>query len=534
MRKITAIILTFVLMTVSFSFAFANEAELVKITAPNGATVKLFSQKSNYNSVEIKPSDVVQNGENIIYTYNTENCGALSYRAEKDGFITKTGYIQMPQSVTVEFSENEDASAVQNDVAVIENRLENSVLLGVNAKNFVHLKAGEEYAYRAYRNAWQIINKDTENVVIEPDFSHKVIYGKECVSIKQTEDLGNAGDNGAALLAKNDGIAIIEVSYGAVDVGGDTRYIGRYGASEKNRNGALIVKVGGESENVNIGFEWDSERDTLYFTGENGIFTIMPHVDNDSIKQVAVLSLNDGENADFASVFGDGNYDIPVHEGNNAVRITLESGKEDYFIVRGKKVSVDIENTNGSSIINPGDTVKIHIDGLYMPIPKMGGIYNPYQNKIVYESEALNEFSSKGKQYDFAKTHSLELSVPSDFKGDVYTLKNGYIYTEMYCSKLLTHRNIGKDGTDTNTNAVLVKKAYSVLPDIYIALGETKTLFGDVNLDGKTNSRDIAYLQRQVMGVEIKTEQADVSGDGRINSRDIAHLQKLIISGGEG
>lgn len=532
MRKIKTVICAFLLLSFLCSFAFADEAEVVSITVKNGADVKLFSQVSNYNTVEIEEKSVITNGGNTTYVFSPKNYENLSYRAEKDGYITKAGYVQKGQSVNIEFFEDEDILSPKNDVAVIQNRLENSVLLSVNSKNFVHMKENEKYSYTAYRT-WQIINKDTQNIIIEPDFLHEIVHGKGCVEIENTEDFTNAGNNRVTLRAINEGVSIIEVSYSATDIGGDTRYVGRYGASEKNRNGALIVKVGGECEAVDIGFNWDSERDTVYFTGENGAFTVFPTSKNSSVKEVEVLHLNDGENAQFEKVLGTQRFNIPVKEGNNAVRITLENGKEDYFIVRGKRVSVNVENASGFNKINPGDTLKIHIDGLYLPIPKMGGIYNPYQNKLVYKDEAENEYSSKAKQYDFASEHSLEITVPSDFSGDEYVLKNGCIYTEMYCSETVTHRNMGNDGTSVNINAVLIKQSYSILPDIKIFLGEEKTIYGDVNEDGKVNSRDIAFIQRLVVLNGEYTDKADVNHDGKINSRDIAYIQKLIISGSE-
>lgn len=58
-------------------------------------------------------------------------------------------------------------------------------------------------------------------------------------------------------------------------------------------------------------------------------------------------------------------------------------------------------------------------------------------------------------------------------------------------------------------------------------------LLGDVNGDGKVNSRDIAMLQREVLNAYLTEEKkvyADMNGDAKINSRDIASLQKLITS----
>ncbi len=71
----------------------------------------------------------------------------------------------------------------------------------------------------------------------------------------------------------------------------------------------------------------------------------------------------------------------------------------------------------------------------------------------------------------------------------------------------------------------------TVTPTVTPTPGEEVTE-GDVNGDGKVNSRDIAALQKHIVEIEILTgtalKAADVSGDGKVNSRDIAALQKKI------
>ncbi|MBQ2662059.1 MAG: family 10 glycosylhydrolase [Clostridia bacterium] len=56
---------------------------------------------------------------------------------------------------------------------------------------------------------------------------------------------------------------------------------------------------------------------------------------------------------------------------------------------------------------------------------------------------------------------------------------------------------------------------------------------GDINCDGKVNSRDVAAIQKHLVDIEsldeLKQKAADTKRDGKVNSRDIASLQKLII-----
>ncbi|MBQ2662058.1 MAG: family 10 glycosylhydrolase [Clostridia bacterium] len=59
-------------------------------------------------------------------------------------------------------------------------------------------------------------------------------------------------------------------------------------------------------------------------------------------------------------------------------------------------------------------------------------------------------------------------------------------------------------------------------------------VLGDINLDGKTNSKDIALLQRHVLGTSLlegaALVPADLNADGKINSKDISALQRKVLA----
>ena len=59
-------------------------------------------------------------------------------------------------------------------------------------------------------------------------------------------------------------------------------------------------------------------------------------------------------------------------------------------------------------------------------------------------------------------------------------------------------------------------------------------IIGDVNGDGKVNSRDVAKLQKHLLGTELLEgeafNRANVRSDDYINSRDVAALQKIIMN----
>ncbi len=62
----------------------------------------------------------------------------------------------------------------------------------------------------------------------------------------------------------------------------------------------------------------------------------------------------------------------------------------------------------------------------------------------------------------------------------------------------------------------------------------TIILMGNINGDGRVNSRDIASIQKALSTgsemTDIAFAASDINSDSRLNSRDIASLQKLIVS----
>lgn len=62
---------------------------------------------------------------------------------------------------------------------------------------------------------------------------------------------------------------------------------------------------------------------------------------------------------------------------------------------------------------------------------------------------------------------------------------------------------------------------------------ETDFLMGDVNGDGKINTRDMLTLKKEIAGTLSSAfiqEAADLNGDGKISSRDMLSLRKLIAN----
>lgn len=55
-----------------------------------------------------------------------------------------------------------------------------------------------------------------------------------------------------------------------------------------------------------------------------------------------------------------------------------------------------------------------------------------------------------------------------------------------------------------------------------------KVIFGDINGDGKVNSKDLTRLMKYVSGEKIDAYGADLNGDGKENAKDLTRLMKYI------
>lgn len=64
--------------------------------------------------------------------------------------------------------------------------------------------------------------------------------------------------------------------------------------------------------------------------------------------------------------------------------------------------------------------------------------------------------------------------------------------------------------------------------------GETVKGSGDVNGDGKVNAKDVTWLMKRLVGINIdgfREGEADFNGDGKINAKDVIAIMKYIVSG---
>ena len=458
------------------------------ITAPKDAKIQLFNQTKNYVVEEIEATGTVENTDGTVtVSYKVASGSNYSYRVSKEGEITYAGYFRngTAEDVVVNYDESPEPDTLAGTASMSES----SVFVNVNSQNELDLGVGETFRLRAIRG-WQIVNNATANIMIEPDYNYTVLSGGEHIELVPVTDkcTGSAGSGYSAnwmdIKGVSEGVAIIEVSYDAIVIGGQgTSMGGIYSATDPSRKILVVINVGGSETAASItaeGFEtaWDAEFDTVYFAEDSGEFTFTAKV-GETDAEKAELSTDNG--ATWVSVASaEGKFTASgLVDGNNIIRLTA-NGQTAYQVVRAAKVSYTI-TVNGEELgegeyVGINEEFVITFDGLYTPMPKMSGIYNPGYvgwpadrdnngHKVVYTLPEGWTFSNSFCQYDFAKNNAYNLTASA---AGTYELTGGYIRFNNMGDPAGAHRNLTDDGRAANMNAGNSYHFRCVLPDITV------------------------------------------------------------------
>lgn len=454
-----------------------NETSTFTINAPKGAEAALYTQVLNFNAERIDSVKTVDLGDGTVdHVFNITRSSNVTYRVSMEGMRTEAGFVGNVSGDRLEV--NFDASRSPKELRTSGDAFsESSLLLNINERNKLELDIGEQYKVRAYRAAWQIIHTITDNIMVEPDFHYHVVSGEDIISI-ETMDGGNAGDNWAWVTAKKEGVAIVEVSYDALDVNDAgkgmwmTATSGFYGATDPIRTGVFVVTVGDQYKEIS-GVDWDAEYNVCYFLGDSGEMSIAPDGNDVTVSVASVLG---GKISEWRQAPASGkSFRVPIEPGNNVICIEAD-GVTDYRVVRGSQLDV-ITNNNveGRDEIYPGDTVSVSLRGLYMPIPKFSGIYNPGFPATTHVSYEWNgeEYSSGGIQYHIIEPEAnlFKVEIPETASGAI-TLTGGKLSLTSMGSSYGKHRELTDVGVPANFNAASLRMKDTALPDITIQVSQ--------------------------------------------------------------
>ena len=465
------------------TFNLSNLVEY-SVTAPSQADVRFFNQLKNFNVEELPAASNNDNGDGTT-TYTLSAVGSsLTYRVSMAGKTTKAGYLaSKTPSVTVTFGTDENPKSTANkmDNASLAAYVESSTMLNVNGKNELSLGVGETFRLRAYRGAWQIVNTTTGNIMIEPDFNYTVISGGEHIKMTPATNrcTGNAGigeqSNWMDIEGVSAGITVLEVSYDAIDIVSGTTFTGTYGATDPKRTSLVIIRVGEDAGELSLkaaGVEntWDTEYDTVYTLEDTAAFDFTASLDG-AVPEVQ-LSTDKGMSWKDVSKNEDGSFTAAgLIEGNNIFKFTA-NGKTAYQVVRAAKVTYTVTNdTRGGSTAYVGDNVSIVFKGLYQPVAKFSGIYNPgfmTGHQVAYElPEGVTLVKASGGQYNFISTN--KYTITSSAEGTT-TLTGGNVKFTVMGTDAPNggHRILTDNGVGANFSAVQTAHIRDVMPDISI------------------------------------------------------------------
>ena len=435
------------------------------ITAPSGATVKMYQQVyGDYYSANLVPAfATVDNADGTkSYTFNNIN-STCSYRVSMAGKITKAGYVPDPwmiepgvnDHITVTWSASDPAPSYRGAYDSVATggysaRVEDNILVNVNYRNNLLLDVNETFTLRSYR-IWQIINSDTQNIMIEPDFHYNILSGEDVIDLIPAGNTNNAGNNRMIVKGVKEGIAVIEVSYDALALLGGTSDSALhvtptpamvFNAIDPNRTALIVVQVGASNTDISFGIHsnstkaWDAEHDTVYFLEEKGQIKLTPTSNNSGTITEVAVSNDDGKNYTVLAS-ANGTYTADIVPGNNVIRVTTDLGVVSYQMVRGAQISYEITErlkdsegnivSDGDGIIEAGESVAIAMSGISTPYNKMSGIYNPWSFLTVYQFNGGTASGGATAMYGYGNGSVLYLTIPEEATpGTVYTLTGGY------------------------------------------------------------------------------------------------------------
>ena len=483
---------------------------------PAGSTLQVFKQLRNYQTSLVSAfSGPSTSGNTDTYVYKLpQNGSGYTYRVSNTNKITHAGFLSLSSagSKTVSLSSDSPSltlaqataspsqetnnifnmTAGYNASTTVGSRAEDSVLVNAHTgsagnysalyHNYINLPVGSSYKIRGYRGAWQIINSDTANIMIEPDYHFQVVEGTAS-DLTLTQD---SVHNSWCTVTPNSGasgVYVIKVTYDAIDVDGmsySNSAQQRFYATANGREGYIVINVNSNkyadmalnaetSGSRDANMDWDSEIDTVYYTGSQGTFTFAPAIAGKTISSVQFSTTPGGTYTN--ATYANGKYTVHPVQGYNMIKVTCSDNTVAYAPIRAAQIRILVDGvdlaTNPTVAVNTNHTIKL--DGVYMPVPKFSGIYNPMMNKANY-TVGNATVSGNNLQYNFITQNKITWKPTST---GTYNFTNGYHSMRMFCNvtaKWGHHRLLTDAGVGANFNAGQVNGVFNIYPDFTITV----------------------------------------------------------------
>lgn len=504
------------------------------VTVPASAEFALYFQWNNFNTKLWEPEEESEENGQRTYIYGvSQGNGNYTWRlSDPSGeYVTKAGWlsgISGETTLSFQFNETDATDRLSHDFSglgtAVKTRDEADLMVNLDPSGYRFVAADAVTRVRAYRH-WEIINTDSGNIMIEPDFNYQILSGSAEVT---QVDGGNTSGNW--LDVDPDGTAIVAVNYNAIDVNPDNHgsHGGLFPATNPERTGVFVISdtEAGQAdaditfhtvENTTRSTKWDYNYDTWFYL-DTDTAPVLNFTAAAASGTVAVEYAIVTTDASLHSTLSDWTALTPDASGAYAVnllpfrtagtkggtvilKLTDESGTS-YRLVRVAEMSVaSVENvTNPGLAIMPGDEVKLTFDGMYRAVNKISGVFNPTTYQLRYSTyevetdgatgkESYKEYKGSVPQYQQMDNTSLTLKIPEDLvfaedEEEVVTYAHsGYVYGSMYsaANPFAFLYNMTDGGVGTNFNAVTVSFSISRMADIPITVARKVTY--DLRLD---------------------------------------------------
>lgn len=503
------------------------KSDLMTVTVPENAYFELnikFSHFVDFTRVEPE-SDAVVNGKRQLQ-YRLAFNQTYNFRTSIEGGLTRAGVFRMTEKAEDRPDLNFDKSlyeafkpdGIKHSVKDNGGYETGDIFVNINPRNYLALAQGDSYKLHAMRT-WELTDNSTNNYFIEPDFHYTILDqdGKPSTGVVTIDQ--KVGSAWADLKAVGNGTAIVLVTYDAIGLQQFNNkawspYMGGeiWGAIWPENTAAFVVTVGqtastadpnmlinekyNEGTKKDAGKYVDTECDVFYYldSEEGYSYTFKPlNAANVTIAYPAI-----GEHMTAYSGFGnegvtqneDGSYTVLLKEGRQIVRVTDAAGNAVYQVLTAKPCRREISNITrpGSSIMQPGDQIKIQYSGLRHPANKLAGIYN-MSAYVTYNGIPNGSSLILGSgQYTFGSAESAQavtIDIPADYDvtaNPELVMNEGVIQVNGYGDPIGNHRYIDPiGGRSPNFTAIAHKTYFGAIPEIRIPISPYKTFSIKVN-----------------------------------------------------
>ena len=537
---------------VNKSMTISAAVEL-KATVPTNGDFSLYLQYNNFNTKKIEPyGEIVVNEDGtktITYKVSKGN-GNYTYRlTDPSGtYVTKSGWIRCTADTQKVFTFSEFTDKASHDFSqlgtAVDTRDEADIQVFLSATGFKSVSALTRI--RAYR-MWQIIDSDTANIMIEPDFNIQVLQGN--ASDISLVSGGNVLNNWIDVLPTT--TDIVAVNYNAMDVYNTSDAYGSHGgfypATSPERTNVFIItnEEAGKaiahiafngSKFTDRGAEWDYNYDTWFYLNLDQAPVLDFAVDGGNGLKVSYAYVTTGNDlkstlSEWYPVTADatGRYYADLLHFRNAgtkggtviIKMEDETGVS-YALVRVAEMTANITNeSNPGEPFMPGDEVSVTFEGLYRSINKISGIFNPLKYELRYTS-AGEELAGNLAQYQQMDLVSVKLTIPAELefpegKESVdYTFTNGYVFGTMYSasSPFQSMYYMTDTGVGTNFSAVGTEYVLSRMADIPITVYRKVTYDVKIEVtDGENAVADYTFILTGPDGTELAADENGIYQD---------------------